>query len=69
MSDDLDRSVHDLELAVPTTKALAATGIKTIRELVRKSKPELLAAGFDPRSVRELAEILAEMGFALGTPV
>ncbi len=41
MSDDLDRSLNELELAVPTTKALAANGITTIRELVRKSKPEL----------------------------
>jgi DNA-directed RNA polymerase alpha subunit len=64
--NDLDRSIHDLEVAVRTTASLNAAGIKTIRDLVAKTKDELLGAGFDPRSVKELQEILAEMGLAIG---
>jgi DNA-directed RNA polymerase alpha subunit len=65
----LDRPITIFEVAVFTTKSLDAAGITTVRELVRKTAAELATLRFDPRSVRELKELLAEVGLTLGLSV
>lgn len=62
----LDRHVDELELSVRTANALQNAGIATIRDLVQRTDSELLKSGFTRPSLKELKEILVEMGLSLG---
>lgn len=66
-SPHLDRSVDELELSVRTANGLANLGIASLRDLCGRSEAELLRSKqIGPKSLRELKEILADMGLSLG---
>ena len=67
VSDQLNRSVEELELSVRSYNCLKNAGIQTIGELVQKSESEMLRTkNFGRKSLNEIKEILANMGLALG---
>ena len=66
----LDKSVEELELSVRSSNCLRATEIKTIGDLVQKSEPEMLKfRNFGRKSLKEIQDILGEMGLAFGMDV
>ena len=62
----LTRLVDELELSVRTANALQRANIRTIGELCARTEAEIFKSGFDPRSLKELKEILAELGLSFG---
>lgn len=59
-------SVDELEISVRTAAALQTAGLETVGELLECSAAQLRERHrFDPRSVRELQELLGDMGLAL----
>src|ERR1700722_3898889 len=67
VSDQLNRSVEELELSVRSYNCLKNAGIQTIGELVQKTESEMLRTkNFGRKSLNEIKEILAGMGIALG---
>jgi DNA-directed RNA polymerase subunit alpha len=66
-NENLDRSVDELELSVRSYNCLKNADIRTIRELIQKSEPEMLKTkNFGRKSLNEIKEILASMGLHLG---
>jgi DNA-directed RNA polymerase subunit alpha len=66
-NEHLDKSVEELELSVRSYNCLKNADIKTIRELVQKSEPEMLRTkNFGRKSLNEIKEILVRMGLDLG---
>jgi DNA-directed RNA polymerase subunit alpha len=66
-NENLDLSVDQLELSVRTANCLQNANIKTIGQLVQRTEAELLKTkNFGRQSLKELKEILAEMGLQLG---
>lgn len=64
--DFRDVSVDELEVSVRTAMSLQGAGIRTLGELLEYSPEQLRRAHrFDPRSVRELEEMLGDMALAL----
>ena len=62
----LDKSVEELELSVRSSNCLRAAEIKTIGDLVQKSEPEMLKyRNFGRKSLKEIQDILGEMGLSL----
>ncbi len=67
ISDQLNRSVEELELSVRSYNCLKNAGIQTIGELVQKTESEMLRTkNFGRKSLNEIKEILGGMGLALG---
>jgi len=67
VSDQLNRSVEELELSVRSYNCLKNAGIQTIGELVQKSESEMLRTkNFGRKSLNEIKEILMSMGLGLG---
>jgi DNA-directed RNA polymerase subunit alpha len=67
VSDQLNRSVEELELSVRSYNCLKNAGIQTIGELVQKTESEMLRTkNFGRKSLNEIKEILQAMGLALG---
>lgn len=67
ISDQLNRSVEELELSVRSYNCLKNAGIQTIGELVQKSESEMLRTkNFGRKSLNEIKEILTGMGLGLG---
>ncbi len=67
VSDQLNRSVEELELSVRSYNCLKNAGIQTIGELVQKSESEMLRTkNFGRKSLNEIREILTTLGLALG---
>ena len=63
----LDKSVEELELSVRSSNCLRAAEIKNIGDLVQKSEPEMLKyRNFGRKSLKEIQDILGEMGLAFG---
>lgn len=63
LQEKLDRSIEELELSVRSFNCLEAAGIKTIRDLVQKSEPDMLKyRNFGRKSLTEIKNILKEMG-------
>lgn len=63
----LEKSVEELELSVRSSNCLRAAEIKTIGELVTKSEPEMLKfRNFGRKSLKEIEDILGEMGLSFG---
>jgi len=63
----LDRSVDELELSVRSYNCLKNADIRTIRELIQKSEPEMLKTkNFGRKPLNEIKEILSSMGLHLG---
>ncbi len=67
INDNLFRSVDELELSVRSANCLQNAEIKLIGELVQRSEAEMLKTkNFGRKSLREIKEILTEMGLGLG---
>jgi DNA-directed RNA polymerase subunit alpha len=67
LNENLFRSVDELELSVRSANCLQNANIKTIGDLVQRSEAEMLKTkNFGRKSLKEIKEILAEMGLALG---
>src|SRR5881628_2657991 len=66
----LDKSVEELELSVRSSNCLRAAEIKTIGELVQKGEAEMLKfRNFGRKSLKEIQDILGEMGLSFGMDV
>ncbi len=66
-NEHLDKSVEELELSVRSYNCLKNANIRTIRELVQKTEPEMLKTkNFGRKSLNEIKEILTTMGLGLG---
>ena len=66
-NDNLNRSVEELELSVRSYNCLKNANIQTIGELVQKTEAEMLKTkNFGRKSLKEIKEILAEMGLSRG---
>ena len=66
----LEKSVEELELSVRSSNCLRAAEIKTIGDLVQKSEPEMLKyRNFGRKSLKEIQDILGEMGLGFGMDV
>jgi DNA-directed RNA polymerase subunit alpha len=67
VNENLYRSVEELELSVRSANCLQNANIRYIGELVQKSEAEMLKTkNFGRKSLKEIKEILAEMGLSLG---
>jgi DNA-directed RNA polymerase subunit alpha len=66
-NENLFRSVDELELSVRSANCLQNANIKTIGDLVQKTEADMLKTkNFGRKSLKEIKEILAEMGLSLG---
>ena len=67
VSDQLNRSVEELELSVRSYNCLKNANNQTIGELVQKTEAEMLRTkNFGRKSLNEIKEILSGMGLSLG---
>ena len=67
LNENLFRSVDELELSVRSANCLQQANIKTIGDLVQRTEGEMLKTkNFGRKSLKEIKEILAEMGLSLG---
>ncbi len=67
LSENLWKSVDELELSVRSANCLQNANIRYIGELVQKTESEMLKTkNFGRKSLKEIKEILAEMGLSLG---
>ena len=67
MSEQLNRSVEELELSVRSYNCLKNANIQTIGELVQKTEAEMLRTkNFGRKSLNEIKEILSNIGLSLG---
>jgi DNA-directed RNA polymerase subunit alpha len=70
LSEHLWKSVDDLELSVRSANCLQNANIRYIGELVQKTESEMLKTkNFGRKSLKEIKEILASMGLALGMKI
>ena len=70
LNENLDKSVEELELSVRSYNCLKNANIRTIRELVQKTEPEMLKTkNFGRKSLKEIKEILQNMGLSLGMKI
>lgn len=68
--DLLMKNVDELELSVRSANCLRAANIKTIGDLVRRPESEMLKyRNFGRKSLKEISDILAEMGLGFGMDV
>jgi DNA-directed RNA polymerase subunit alpha len=66
-NDNLLRSVEELELSVRSANCLANANIRFIGDLVQRTESEMLKTkNFGRKSLKEIKEILTEMGLSLG---
>lgn len=64
---NLLRPVEELELSVRSSNCLSAANIKLIGDLAQKTESEMLKTkNFGRKSLKEIKEILGEMGLSLG---
>src|SRR5438105_9665481 len=67
LNENLWKSVDELELSVRSANCLQNANIRYIGELVQKSEAEMLKTkNFGRKSLKEIKEILQEMGLSLG---
>jgi DNA-directed RNA polymerase subunit alpha len=67
LNENLYRSVDELELSVRSANCLTQASIKLIGDLVQKTESEMLKTkNFGRKSLKEIKELLAEMGLSLG---
>ena len=67
LNENLDKSVDELELSVRSANCLQNANIRYIGELVQRSEAEMLKTkNFGRKSLKEIKEILSEMGLQLG---
>lgn len=67
VNENLLRSVDELDLSVRAENCLQAANIKYIGDLVLKTEADMLKTkNFGRKSLKEIKELLAEMGLTLG---
>ena len=67
LNENLLKSVDELELSVRSANCLANARIRYIGDLVQKTEQEMLKTkNFGRKSLKEIKEILSEMGLQLG---
>jgi DNA-directed RNA polymerase subunit alpha len=67
LNENLFRTVEELELSVRSANCLQNANIHLIGELVQRTEAEMLKTkNFGRKSLKEIKEILAEMGLGLG---
>jgi DNA-directed RNA polymerase subunit alpha len=67
LNENLFRTVEELELSVRSANCLQNANIHLIGELVQRSEAEMLKTkNIGRKSLKEIKEILAEMGLSLG---
>lgn len=67
LNENLFRSVEELELSVRSANCLQNASIYLIGELVQRTEAEMLKTkNFGRKSLKEIKEILADMGLSLG---
>ncbi|MGH9719929.1 MAG: DNA-directed RNA polymerase subunit alpha, partial [Bryobacteraceae bacterium] len=67
LTEQLNRSVEELELSVRSYNCLKNANIQTIGELVQRSEAEMLRTkNFGRKSLNEIKEILGTMSLSLG---
>lgn len=70
LNDNLLKTVDELELSVRASNCLAMANIRYIGELVQKTEQEMLnTKNFGRKSLKEIQNVLAEMGLHLGLKV
>ncbi|MBI2891977.1 MAG: DNA-directed RNA polymerase subunit alpha [Deltaproteobacteria bacterium] len=70
INENLFRSVDELELSVRSANCLQNANIQLIGELVQKTEAEMLKTkNFGRKSLKEIKEILTEMGLMLGMKI
>lgn len=70
LNPNLFRSVDELELSVRSANCLHNANIRLIGELVQKTEAEMLKTkNFGRKSLKEIKEILADMGLSLGMKI
>ncbi|MBM4370312.1 MAG: DNA-directed RNA polymerase subunit alpha [Deltaproteobacteria bacterium] len=70
INPNLFRPVEELELSVRSANCLKNANIRFIGELVQKSEAEMLKTkNFGRKSLKEIKEVLGQMGLALGMEV
>ncbi len=70
LNENLYRTVDELELSVRSANCLQNADIRYIGELVQKTEAEMLKTkNFGRKSLKEIKEVLAEMGLSLGMKV
>ena len=66
----LQKSVEEMELSVRSSNCLRAAEITTLAELVQKSEAEMLKyRNFGRKSLKEIADVLQDMGLGFGMDV
>ncbi|MCC6423963.1 MAG: hypothetical protein IT447_10830, partial [Phycisphaerales bacterium] len=67
LQSKLDMTVQELDLSVRANNCLESAKISSVRELVKKTEPELLKVrSFGKTSLREVKRKLADLGLSLG---
>jgi DNA-directed RNA polymerase subunit alpha len=67
LNENLLKTVDELELSVRSMNCLQNANIKHIGDLVQKSESEMLKTkNFGRKSLKEIKDVLAEMGLTLG---
>ncbi|MCC6625667.1 MAG: DNA-directed RNA polymerase subunit alpha [Deltaproteobacteria bacterium] len=67
LNENLYRTVDELELSVRSANCLQNANIRFIGELVQKTEAEMLKTkNFGRKSLKEIKEILSDMGLSLG---
>jgi DNA-directed RNA polymerase subunit alpha len=67
VNENLLKSVDELELSVRSANCLQNANIRYIGDLVQKTESEMLKTkNFGRKSLKEIKEILGEMGLSLG---
>jgi len=67
MNENLYRTVEELELSVRSANCLQNANIRYIGELVQKTEAEMLKTkNFGRKSLKEIKELLGDMGLSLG---
>ena len=70
INEKLNKSIVELELSVRSYNCLKNANIQTIGELITKTESEMLRTkNFGRKSLNEVKEILADMGFSFGMKI
>ncbi len=70
INENLLKTVDELELSVRASNCLTMANIRYIGELVQKTEQEMLnTKNFGRKSLREIQNVLAEMGLTLGMQI
>ena len=68
LNEHLYRPIEDLDLSVRSANCLQNAQIRYIGELVQKTEAEMLKTkNFGRKSLKEIKQVLEEMGLELGT--